>query len=183
MNTPLDVVRRQLGLRGTRSSAGPEYRARSTATVTPGPDDVVQVTDRPVGTLGPGTRRLLGFTTVISAVVALTHQLLTGALGAAHGTGVLGAAHALLSWPTPLAQPILAGLGALVLSVIGVDARGWRRVSQRQNWYLLVFTVVAVLGAGPMVLVCGLTLAAVGLALTLCFVIFIALLALLLVTR
>jgi hypothetical protein len=183
MNTPLDVVRRQLGLGETRSSSRPQYRARSATTVTPGPGDVTQVSDHPVATLGRGTQRLLGFTTVISAVVALTHQLLTGVLGAAHGAGLFGAVHALLSWPTPLAQPILAGIGALVLCVIGVDARGWRRVSQRQNWYLLVFTIVAVLGAGPMVLVCVLAVAAVGLVLALCFMIFVGLLALLLVTR
>jgi hypothetical protein len=182
MNTPLDSVRRQLGLRGTRSSSGPEHRTHPTATVTPGLGDV-QVTDYPADPLSRGTRRLLGATTALSGIVALTHQLLAGALSAAHGTGVLGAAHTLLSWPAPLAQPILAGIGALVLAVIGVDARGWRRVSPRQNWYLLVFTIVAVLGAGPMVLVCVLAVAAVGLALAFCFVIFVGLLALLLVTR
>lgn len=183
MNTPLDSVRRQLGLRGTRSSSRPEYRTQSATTVTPGVGDVTQVSDYPVESLGRGTRRLLGFTTVTSAVVALTHQLLTGALGAAHGTGIFGAVHALLSWPTPLAQPILAGIGALILCVIGVDARGWRRVSQRQNWYLLVFTIVAVLGAGPMVLVCVLAVAAAGVVLALCFMIFVGLLTLSLARR
>jgi hypothetical protein len=183
MNTPLDVVRRRLGLRGTRSSSRQEYRTQSATTATPGLGDVLQVNDYPVETLSRGTRRLLGVTTALSGIVALTHQLLTGALGAAHAAGVLGAVHALLSWPAPLAQPILAGIAALVLCVIGVDAHGWRRVSQRQSWYLLVFTVVAVLGAGPMVLVCALAVVTVGLILALCFMIFVGLLALLLVTR
>jgi hypothetical protein len=183
MNTPLDVVRRQLGLRGARSSSRQEYRSQPTATITPDPSDVVQVSGYPVEAPSRGMRRLLGFTTIVSGVVALTHQLLTGALGAAHGTGVLGAAHALLTWPAPLAQPILAGIGALVLGVIGVDAHGWRRVNRRQAWYLLGFTVIAVLGAGPMVLLCVLTAAAVGLAIALGFMIFFALLALLLAAR
>ncbi len=126
---------------------------------------------------------MLGFTTTASGAVALTHQLLTTALAAAHGTGVLGAAHALLIWPLPLAQPILAGIGAFVLGVIGLDAHGWRRVSRRQGWYLLAFTVAAVIGAGPMVLVCVLFGAAIVLAIALGVMIFLGLIALLLAMR
>jgi hypothetical protein len=183
MNTLLDAVRRQLGLSRTRSSFRQGDWTLPTAGTVPEPRDVIRAGDYPVEALSFGIRRMLSLTTVLSGAVAITHQLLTTALGPAHGTGVLSAAHALLTWPLPLAQPILAGVGALVLGVIGLDTRGWRRVSRRQGWYLLAFTVAAVAGAGPMVLVCVLFAAAVAFAIALGVMIFLALLVLLLVTR
>jgi|ERR1700728_3099559 hypothetical protein len=183
MDTPLGVVRRQLGLSRTRSSFRQGDRTFPTAAATPEPRDVIRTGDYLVEALSPGTRRMLGFATVISGVVALTHQLLTVALGAAHSTGMLSATHALLTWPLPLAQPILAGVGALVLGVIGLDTRGWRLVSRRQHRYLLAFMVASVAAAGPMVLVCVLFAAAIAVAIVVGMMIFLVLFALLLAAR
>jgi len=63
-----------------------------------------------------------------------------------------------LTWPLPLTQPILAGVSAVVLCVVGLQTGGWRQVTRRQGRYLSGFTVAAVLGAGPMILVCALAL-------------------------
>jgi hypothetical protein len=100
-------------------------------------------------------RQLLSVVTVVSGGVALTHQVLAGAL--AHGGGPWGAAATLLAWPVPLIQPILAGAGALLLCAVGVMTTGWRDIGPRQDWLLLAGAIAAVLGAGPMVLVCVLT--------------------------
>jgi hypothetical protein len=102
-------------------------------------------------------RQLLGALTAVSGGVALTHQVLAGAL--APGGGLWGAAATLLAWPIPLVQPVLAGIGALVLCAVGVVTGGWRVIGPRQDWLLLAGAIAAVLGAGPMVLVCALTAA------------------------
>jgi hypothetical protein len=109
----------------------------------------------PAGRLSRRMRQLAGAVTVVSGGVAVTHQVLAGAL--AHGGGPWGAAAALLAWPVPLVQPILAGVGALVLCAVGVMTGGWRDIGPRQDWLLLAGAIAAVMGAGPMVLVCALT--------------------------
>jgi hypothetical protein len=63
----------------------------------------------------------------------------------------------MLTWPLPMTQPILAGVAAFVLLGIAVQTNGWRQVSARQSKLLLGFAIAAVLGAGPMVLFCVLT--------------------------
>lgn len=63
----------------------------------------------------------------------------------------------MLTWPLPMTQPILAGVAAFVLLGIAVQTNGWRQVSARQSKLLLGFVIAAVLGAGPMVLFCVLT--------------------------
>lgn len=111
----------------------------------------------PAGALGKGTRRFLAITIAVSAIVALTHQSLTATLASAHRDSALKAAHAMLTWPLPMTQPILAGVAAFVLLGIAVQTNGWRQVSARQSRLLLGFVTAAVLGAGPMVLFCVLT--------------------------
>lgn len=111
----------------------------------------------PAGALGKGTRRFLAITIAVSGIVALTHQSLTATLASAHRDSALKTAHAMLTWPLPMTQPILAGVAAFVLLGIAVQTNGWRQVSARQSRLLLVFAVAAVLGAGPMVLFCVLT--------------------------
>jgi hypothetical protein len=100
-------------------------------------------------------RQAIGGVAIVSGGVALTHQVLAGAL--AHGGGPWGAAATLLAWPVPLLQPILAGVGALVLCAVGLVTGAWRRSGPRQYWLLLGGAIAAVLGAVPMVLVCALT--------------------------
>jgi hypothetical protein len=109
-------------------------------------------------------RRLVGVVSAVSGGVALTHQVLAGVLAGAHGAGPWGAAATLLAWPAPLVQPVLAGIGALVLCAVGVVTRGWRDIGLGQTWLLVTGTIAAVLGAGPMVLVCVLTAIAFVLA-------------------
>ena len=137
----------------------------------------------PVDAFNRGTRRVLTTITVLAGGVALTHQLLTNALAATHKAGPLGAAHALLTWPLPLTQPILAGVSAVVLGVIGMQTGGWRQVTPRQGWYLSGFTVAAVLGAGPMILVCALAFAVFTLVIGIGLMIGIGLLAFVILKR
>ena len=111
----------------------------------------------PAGALGKGTRRFLAITIAVSAIVALTHQSLTATLASAHRDSALKTAHAMLTWPLPMTQPILAGVAAFVLLGIAVQTNGWRQVTARQSKLLLGFAIAAVLGAGPMVLFCVLT--------------------------
>jgi hypothetical protein len=111
----------------------------------------------PAGALGKGTRRFLAITIAVSAIVVLTHQSLTATLASAHRDSALKAAHTMLTWPLPMTQPILAGVAAFVLLGIAVQTNGWRQVSARQSKLLLGFAIAAVLGAGPMVLFCVLT--------------------------
>jgi hypothetical protein len=123
-------------------------------------------------------RQLLGAVTALCGGVALTHQVVASAL--AHGGGAWGAAATLLAWPLPLLQPILAGVGASVLCAVGVVTGGWRDIGPRQGWLLLAGAIAAVLGAGPMVLVCALTAVVCVLVVVLGLVILFYLLALLL---
>ena len=111
----------------------------------------------PAEALGKGTRRFLGIIIAVSGIAALTHQSLTAALASAHRDSALKAAHAMLTWPLPMTQPILAGVAAFVLLGIAVQTNGWRQVTARQSRLSLGFAIAAVLGAGPMVLFCVLT--------------------------
>ena len=73
------------------------------------------------------TRWVLGIITAVAGIVALTHQSLTAALASAHRDSALKAAHAMLTWPLPMTQPILAGIGAFVLLGLAVQTNGWRQ--------------------------------------------------------
>ena len=175
----LDEVREAIGLR----PAGPAVSRQDGGE--PGPwapgsgPDVGRPVGNPAGSLSGRVRRLVGAGTAVSAGVALTHQMLAGALASAHGAGLWGAAAALMAWPVPLIQPILAGAGALVLCAVGMLTGGWRHLTPRQNGLLVAGAIAAVLGAGPMVLVCGLTVVMGVLALAVGLVIACCLLALL----
>jgi hypothetical protein len=125
----------------------------------------------------------LWIATVVAGAVALTHQPLVDALAASNGAGVLGAADAVLVWPVPLSQPILAGVGAFVLLIIGLDSRGWRQVTRRQRWYLSGATAAAILGTAPMALICLLTAIVIALSITIGLAIFFGVLVLLLAAR
>ncbi len=175
----LDEVREAIGL----GPAGPAVSGPDGGEPTPGaPGSSAGVDTRvryPAGSLSGRVRRLVGAGTAVSAGVALTHQMLAGALASAHGAGPWGAAAALLAWPVPLIQPILAGAGALVLSAVGMLTGGWRHLTPGQNGLLVAGAMAAVLGAGPMALVCGLTVVLGVLALAVGLVIACCLLALL----
>ena len=118
-------------------------------------------------------------------IVGLSHQSLTAALASAHRDSALKVAHAMLTWPLPMTQPILAGVSAFVLLGFAVQTNGWRRVTAQQSRLLLGFTVAAILGAGPMVLFCAVTIAILVMILTLglTLLIFVFLLLLLLLAR
>jgi hypothetical protein len=174
----LNEVRETIGLR----PAGPADGWTPLGETTPGAwvpyPDVVRPGGYPTGWLSRRMRQLLGAVTVVSGGAALTHQVLAGVL--ARGRVPWDAAAALLAWPVPLIQPILAGVGALVLCAVGVMTGGWRHIEPRQNWLLLAGAIAAVLGAGPMVLVCALTAVVCVLVVVFGFVILLYLLALLL---
>ncbi len=65
----------------------------------------------------------------------------------------------MLTWPLPMTQPILAGVATFVLLGLALQTNGWRQVTARQSRLLLGFAAVGILGAGPMVLFCALTVA------------------------
>lgn len=119
------------------------------------------------GALEPVTRRFLWITIATGATVGLTHQSLTAALASAHRDSALKVAHAMLTWPLPMTQPILAGVATFVLLGFAVQTNGWRRVTAQQSRLLLGFTVAVILGAGPMVLFCAVTIAILVIVLTL----------------
>jgi hypothetical protein len=107
--------------------------------------------------LGMRTRWSLAIITAVAGIVALTHQSLTVALASAHGDRVMEAAHTMLTWPLSMTQPILAGVAAFVLLGIAVQTSGWRLVTARQSRLVVGFAIAAILGAGPTVLFCVLT--------------------------
>jgi len=124
--------------------------------VNPGPVKATTSGD-PAEALDKRTRWILGIITAVAGIVALTHESLTAALASAHRDSALKAAYALLTWPLPMTQPILAGVAAFVLLGIAVQTNGWRHVTAQQGRLLLGFAIAAILGAGPMVLFCLLT--------------------------
>jgi hypothetical protein len=129
------------------------------------------------------TRRSLWITTVVAGIVAVTHPSLTGALASAHGDGSLRAAHAMLTWPLPNAQPIVSGGAAIVLLGIAVHTNGWRWVTARQWRLLLGIAIAAVVGSGPMVLFCALIVVTFVLVITLALIVVLIIFLLLIVTR
>lgn len=132
------------------------------------------------GALDSGTRRFFWIVAAVSGIVAATHQSLTAALASAHRDSALKVAHAMLTWPLPMTQPILAGVAAFVLLGLALQTNGWRQVTTRQSRLLLGFAVAAILGAGPMVLFCAVTVVIfvmiVTLGLTVLFILFLLLL-------
>ena len=118
--------------------------------------------------------------TAVSGIVAATHQSLTAALASAHRDSALKAAHAMLTWPLPMTQPILAGVAAFVLLGLALQTNGWRQVTARQSRLLLGFAVAGILGASPMVFFCAMTVVifvvVVTIGLTILFVLFLFLL-------
>jgi hypothetical protein len=121
--------------------------------------------------------------TIVAAItVALTHQSLTAALASPHRNSALKAAHAMLTWPLPMTQPILAGVAAFILLGLAVITNGWRQVTVRQGRLLMGCTIAAVLGAGPMLFFCTITVVIFAMAITLAMILLILFL-LLLVAR
>ena len=122
------------------------------------------------------TRLGLWVTITTAVIVAATHQSLTAALASAHRDTALKAAHAVLIWPLPMTQPIVAGVAAFVLLGFAVQTTGWRFVSARQARLVIGFAVAAVLAAGPMLLFVALTVLAcvvvIAIALTILFMLF-----------
>ena len=120
------------------------------------------------------TRRGLWNIIITGVIVAATHQSLTAALASAHRDSALKAAHAVLVWPLPMTQPIVAGVAAFVLLGFAVQTTGWRFVSARQARLVIGFAVAAGLAAGPMVLFVALTalicVVVIAIALTILFV-------------
>jgi hypothetical protein len=174
MNTLLDQVRRWLG----EGSAGSPLQQANWDTPVP-----TRPSHRQAETLGNGTRRFLRTATTLAGIVTVIHRPLADALADAHGTGPLQDAHAILTWPLPLTQPVLAGVAFFVLGVIGVRTHGWRQVTSRQGRYLFSCSVAAVLGAGPTVLLFAVLFAAVTLAIAIAAVLFITLVVLLIAAR
>lgn len=117
--------------------------------------------------LNPRTRRFLWITIGAAITVALTHQSLTVALASTHRDSALKAAHAMLTWPLPMIQPVVAGVAAFILLGLAVITNGWRQVTARQGRLLVGCTIAAVLGAGPMLLFCALTVLIFALVITL----------------
>lgn len=121
------------------------------------PFDKAPTPGDPAEALDKRTRRILGIITAVAGIVALTHESLTAALASAHRDSALKAAHAILTWPLPMTQPLLAGVAAFVLLGMAVQTNGWRQVTARQSRFLLGFAVAAILGAGPTLLFCLVT--------------------------
>jgi hypothetical protein len=116
-------------------------------------------------------------------IVALTHHSLTAALASAHRDSALRVAHAMLTWPLPMTQPVVAGVATFVLLGFAVQTTGWRRVSVRQGRFLMGFAIAAALGAGPMVLFCALTALICVMVITLALALLLILFLLLLIAR
>jgi hypothetical protein len=137
----------------------------------------------PADALDSRTRRFLWLSIAIALIVALTHHSLTVALASTHRDSALKAAHAMLTWPLPMAQPILAGFSAFVLLGLALQTSGWQRVTARQGRLLVGFTIAALLGAAPMVVFITLTVLIFSLIITVGVMILLILLLLLLMTR
>ncbi len=178
MVTPLDEVRERAGLRS--ASPAPTNRGvagtRRSASVRLGV--VAQAGRYPTEELSTRTRLFIGGAAAAAAIVAVTHGLLADAVASDHA-GVWNVARALVSWPAPVAQQVLAAVAAVTLLVIAMVTKGYGRLSPAQSWPLLAITIAAVLGAGPMVLVCAVTAAVCALIVMLAIVVVIAVLAVL----
>ena len=102
-------------------------------------------------------RRFLWIITAIAGIAAITHQSLTAALASAHRDSALKVAHAMLTWPLPVTQPVLAGVSAFVLLGLAAQTNGWRRVTGPQCRLVLGFAIAAVLGPAPKSSFCAMT--------------------------
>jgi hypothetical protein len=176
-SSELDEVREAIGLHPSEPIVRSTTSGQSVRWASVPRSNWVESEGYPTGSLSVRMRQLVGMVTAVSGGVALTHQVLAGALAGAHGAGPWSAAATLLAWPVPLAQPILAGIGALVLCAVGALTGGWHHMGSRQNWLLLGASMAAVLGAAPMVLVCAITAAVCVLAIVIGLVILFYLLA------
>ncbi len=87
----------------------------------------------------------------IAALVAFTHRYLVArsAINIA-----VPWAHWLLTWPTSSAQPILAGCAAICLLAIALSTQDWQKPTERAVATTLASGLAAILGAGPMIVVC-----------------------------
>lgn len=155
MVTPLDEVRERIGLRPESPVQVTRTVGRSGATPV-GLADVSRAGRFRADEVSRRTRMFIGGAGVGAAMVAITHGLLAGALARDHA-GPWNAARAMISWPSPVAQQVLAAVAALALLVIALPTDGYKHVSRRLSWPLLTATIAAVLGAGPMILVCAVT--------------------------
>jgi hypothetical protein len=133
--------------------------------------------------LNSRTRQGLWVTTATAVIVAATHQSLTAALASTHRDTALKATHAMLAWPLPMTQPIVAGVAAFVLLGFAVQTTGWRFVSARQARLVIGFAVAAVLAAGPMVLFVVLTVLVCVVLIAIAFTIILMLFLLLFLAR
>lgn len=154
------IGRERATCRPDRVAAGRDaWTARGGETLNPPVDPVPG--DMPERDYSDGldlrTRRGLWITIATGVIVAATHQSLTGALASAHRDAGLKAAQAILAWPLPMAQPIVAGFAVFVLLGFAVQTTGWRFVSAQQARLVIGFAVAAALAAGPMVLFVALT--------------------------
>jgi hypothetical protein len=104
-------------------------------------------------------RSILIGSAVIAALVALTHHILVWNIAS---ITTVPWTHTLLTWPTASAQPILAGCSAFCLCAIAMCTYDWRKPTQRVIASVIASGAVAVISAGPMILVC--TMAAFRLA-------------------
>lgn len=160
MDTPLDEVRDRVGLRSSPPTPVPWPAAGTPpARTSPArPAEVARAGRYPAEELYARTRWFVTGTAVTAAVVAVTHGLLAGWL--AHASGrPWSAARALVSWPSPAAQQVLAAAAAVALAGLAAATDGYRRVGRELSWPLLAATVAAVLGAAPVVVVVVVTAA------------------------
>jgi len=150
VKAPLDEAREKAGLRPAP----------------PGPAAWPRTRRGPAREFGRRARRFVGGNAVVAAVAAITHGFFANWL-ADDQRQPWDLAHAIVAWPSPLAQQALAAAAAVALLVIAVATGGYQRVSRRLSWPLYAATAAASLAAWPMALVC----AAVAAVLTLIAVI------------
>lgn len=178
MDTPLDAVRAEIGLRPADPASQRLGRSVRTAGAPPSLSAIARAGRYSVEALSTRSRLFVSGTAVLATAVALTHQLLAGAMADAY-SGPWSAARAVLVWPWPLTQTIVSAVGAGTLVVIALMTDGYLRVSREMSWPLLIATAVAILGAGPMLLVCAITAVVYAVIIVIGVVIFIAVIAIL----
>lgn len=154
MDTPLDEVRERAGLRPSRPAAAASLAGGGW----PAGGASIRLSDvaragRRSEELGRRTRWLAAGAAGAAAVVATGHGLIAGWLAHAGG-GPWSVARALTSWPSPVAQQVLAIAAAITLAGLAIATGGFRRVSRELSWPLFAAVVAALLGAGPVLLAC-----------------------------
>jgi hypothetical protein len=176
MATPLDEVRERSGLRSVSPEPTNQRSAGTQTSASIRLGDVAQAGRYPAEELSTRTRLFIGGAAAAAGIVALTHGLLADALASDHA-GAWNVARALVSWPFPVAQQVVAAIAAVTLLVIALSTEGYDHVSPGKSWPLLAATIAAVLGAGPTVLVCAVTAVVWALIIVLVIVVVIAILA------